>query len=157
MILRFAVAVQAGAGGAVAAEGAEFFAEGGAGAVEGGAGGVGGEPERRGDGGDGFVAKFGAAYEGGLGGRERGDERFQAGAEVVFGFGGLGGGDGVGGPEVFAGGGGLAGADVVDQGVAEELVEPRDEPFVVAEAWGGGEGFGEAVLEDVFGVGAVAV
>lgn len=149
----FAVAVEAGAGGAIAAEGAEFFAQGGAGAVEGGAGGVGGEAEGGGDGGDGFGAELGAADEGGLRGRERGNERVEAGAEMVLGFGG---GDGVGGPEVFAGGGGLARADVVHEGVAQELVEPRDEAFVVSQGGCGGEGFGEAMLEDVLGVRVVA-
>ncbi len=151
-----AIAVEAGAGGAVAAEDAEFFAQGGAGAVEGDAGGVGRQAEGRGDGGDGLGAELGEADEGGLRGRERGDERVEAGAEVAGGFGGIDEGGGVGGVKVFAGGGGLAGADVVHEGVAQELVEPRDETLVVAEGGGGGEGFGEAVLEHVLGVGVVA-
>ncbi len=39
----------------------------------------------------------------------------------------------------------------IDDGVIEDSVEPRDEPFVIADFAGRFQRFGEAVLQDIFG------
>lgn len=152
-----AVAIEAGGVGAGTAEVDEGGAEGGAGAMKRDAGVVRGEAEGEGGGGNGLALEFDEAEEGGVVGFQGRQEIFETGAEVAVGFTVVGReGGGGGGPDVVAAAGGAAAASVVDDLVAENLIEPGSELGVVAELVGVLEGFEQAALEEVVSIGLVA-
>ena len=141
--------------GAGAAGSSEFAAESGTGAVGADGGVAGGEFVAVGEVGEGCVGEIDFAEDLGVGGAEGGEDDLDAaadeGASGDVGGGGLGVGEvQLGDPAIHRGGLGGVMAVVIDDGVAQDCVEPGDGRFVLAESSGLFERADVGDLQDVF-------
>ena len=152
-----AVTVEARAVGAGAAKIDELGAQLGASAVQCDARVVRRDAERARGRGDGFALQLDPSQQIGVRGLERGQQAFEATADLVFRF-AVGHGEGarVARPRVVAFSRSATRSRVIDDGATENLIKPGDAFFAVLQFASSLDGLDETILEHVLGVGCVA-